>query len=133
MMRRVNICPTDLKEEQAKMRINLAEVYSFFRTVYDALEDQCPDLLKVYNDYKKKIENFDPKKSDFNINDINREFKKAKNEMKDIYINSFCLLGDDDGHIVVALNKLQKIILLKPTSEGPYIKVDEMTFDKKKK
>ena len=40
--------------------------------------------------------------------------------MKEIYINSFSLLGDDDGHVIVGLNKLQKAVLLKPTSDGPY-------------
>ena len=50
--------------------------------------------------------------------------------MKEIYINSFCLLGDDDGHIVVGLNKLQKAILIKPTVDGAYKKVDEISFNK---
>lgn len=63
MMRRVNICPTDLKDEQIKMRKNLSEAFSFFRIIYDALEDQMPDTLKIYNECKRKIENFDPKKS----------------------------------------------------------------------
>lgn len=75
MMRRVNICPTDLKDEQIKMRKNLSEAFSFFRIVYDALEDQMPDTLKTYNECKKKIENFDPKKSQTNINETNKLFK----------------------------------------------------------
>ena len=62
------------------------------------------------------------------ITEINRKLKQAKNILKEIYINSFCLLGDDDGHIIVGLNKLQKAILLKPTKNGPYQKMDEINF-----
>lgn len=88
-----------------------------------------PETLKTYNDCKDKIENYDQKKDKENINEVNRVFKQAKNQLKDIYINSFCLLGDDEGHVVIGLNKLQKAILLKPTESGPYLKIDEIQFD----
>lgn len=61
------------------MRRNLAEVYSFFRTVYDAHEDQCPEVLKIFNDSKCKMDQYDPKKPNADINEVNRQFKKAKN------------------------------------------------------
>ena len=52
------------------------------------------------------MDEYDPKKPNMDITEINRKLKQAKNILKEIYINSFCLLGDDDGHIIVGLNKL---------------------------
>ena len=39
------------------------------------------------------------------------------------------MLGDKEGHIIIGLNKLHKVILLKPTPEGPYQNVDELNYD----
>ena len=61
MMRRVKICPSDLQNEQTKMRKNLSEAFSFFRIVYDTLSDQVPDILSTYNSLKKQIDRLDPK------------------------------------------------------------------------
>lgn len=84
------------------------------------------------NEYVKQrdiIENWDTRNKKFDSAQEIMKFRKYKNKVKDIFINCFCLLGDEEGHIIVGLNKLHKVIILKPTAEGHYIKTDELEFN----
>ena len=62
------------------------------------------------------------------MKEISAKLKESKKEIDEIYINCICMLGDEEGHILLGVNKVHKAVLLKPTKAGCYKKVDEMDF-----